>query len=151
MTGVRFSMDEASAEQIEQHLLACASAFRPPLGSRVSIPAYSAKLASKATRHEAWAGSDLVGLVAMYHGAADQNAAFITNVSVNPDFQRRGIALRLMGDAVRTASDVGMMSVDLEVDASSTPALELYAAIGFKERGESGNTTRMRLDLRKTP
>ncbi len=151
MTGLRFSMDEASVEQIEQHLLACASAFRPPLGSRVPIPAYSAKLASKATRHEAWAGSDLVGLVAIYHGGADQTAAFITNVSVHHDFQRRGIARRLMADAVRIASDVGMVSMDLEVELSSIPALELYTTIGFKRCGESGNTRRMRLDLRTTP
>jgi ribosomal protein S18 acetylase RimI-like enzyme len=151
VTSLRFSIDEAATKQIELHLLACASAFRPPLDSRVSIPAYSAKLASRATRHEAWAGSALVGLVATYHGDANQTAAFITNVSVHPDFQRRGIARRLIADAVRTASDVGMVSVDLEVDPSSTPALELYAAIGFKDCGEPGTTRRMRLDLRTTP
>lgn len=150
MTGLRFSIDEASVKQIEQHLLACASGFRPSLVSRVSIPQYSAKLASRAVCYEAWCDLVLVGLIAIYMGRADRSVAFITNASVHPDFQRRGIARRLLADALQGALDAGMKTVELEVDSSSIPALELYAKAGFEECAMEGATRRLRLNLRMT-
>lgn len=60
----------------------------------------------------------------------------ILNVAVDPDHRRKGYGLVLVDGAIREARVHGAAVVDLEVRASNTAALKLYATLGFDQVGE---------------
>ncbi|HJU57761.1 MAG TPA: ribosomal protein S18-alanine N-acetyltransferase [Actinomycetota bacterium] len=61
--------------------------------------------------------------------------AHITNVAVDPDFQRRRIATRLLYDLVRAAAEMEAHAVSLEVRVTNWGAQRLYGTFGFRPVG----------------
>lgn len=59
----------------------------------------------------------------------------VTNVSVHPDHQRRGIAARMMLVTLREGVARGLRSATLEVRVGNVAARELYARFGFAPGG----------------
>lgn len=139
----------ASAPAIATHLRRCDDDFIPPLSDRVDIDEYSRKIAGRAMRFEAWSNDSLVGLVAAYFDA-DRQTAYITTVSVDPEYRKRGIASRLLGQCVAYAQERGHSGVLLEVDSENGPAMDLYEEMGFTVADVNQRTTSMRRDLRPT-
>lgn len=131
---------------VQAHLLACASHFTPPLGRRVAIPDYAAKLATSAERFEAWEGSTLIGLVAVYCNDPARVRAFVTSVSVLPERMRAGLGRRLLEAAVAHVRGLGFAHLALSVDRSAA-ALDLYRRLGFVADGAAGETLQLSLDL----
>ncbi|MBI5059038.1 ribosomal protein S18-alanine N-acetyltransferase [candidate division KSB1 bacterium] len=58
---------------------------------------------------------------------------YIFNVGVAPDWQRQGIAAKLIGDLIAEAEAAGMREMLLEVRVSNEPALHLYRKYGFTQ------------------
>jgi ribosomal protein S18 acetylase RimI-like enzyme len=143
---VQHRMNTATAQQVEAHLLACDAAFIPPLRRRVDVPVYAAKIAGRAQCFEAWSGDTLVGLVAAY---LDPEAAraFVTNVSVLPEWTGRGVASALLRQCVAHARNATMGEVALEVDPRNAAAVALYERIGFRPAGGAGPPLAMTLQL----
>jgi len=56
----------------------------------------------------------------------------ITNIGVDPSFQRRGLASRLMAELETIALDRGCTHAYLEVRTDNYPAIELYLKLGYK-------------------
>jgi ribosomal protein S18 acetylase RimI-like enzyme len=128
---IEFLLNKASTEQITEHLLRCDTDFVPPLSGRVEINDYAQKIASKATRFEAWSGGTLVGLVAAYCNNQEKRIAYITSVSVLKAWTGKGIAARLMSRCVEHAKALGMRQVSLEVASDNTSAIRLYEKSGY--------------------
>lgn len=147
MTGPKLRIDTASAPEVLAHLERCSAGFSPPLAERVGLVDYAARLTASATRFEAWDGAALIGLVAVYCNAPDLKRAFVSNVSVDPPHQRKGISRLLMQTAAGHARELGFAEMSLEVDAGATSALALYRTLGFTKVGEVGRTLTMHLDL----
>ena len=63
----------------------------------------------------------------------DGDAATVHLLCVNPRMQRRGIASRTMGAAIRKARDMGKKAVRLDTLACNLPARRLCASLGFTE------------------
>lgn len=61
--------------------------------------------------------------------------AHITTLAVDPAFQRRGIARRLLAALCRDAVGRGATALTLEVRASNGPAQALYRSFGFAAAG----------------
>jgi ribosomal-protein-alanine N-acetyltransferase len=59
----------------------------------------------------------------------------VLNVSTHPDWRRRGLAHRLMDQAIRTGTDRNARLVTLEVRRSNLAAQALYASMGFQQVG----------------
>lgn len=148
MTRPRYDRNQSRPEDIREHLFACDAAFVPPLGSRVSIPDYAAKLAAQAERFEAWAGPDLIGLVAVYCNALGRGDAFVTNVSIIPDQTRRGIGRRLLLEALAHTRGLAFDRLVLSVDRRAS-ALGLYRSFGFRGEAMEGETLRLVLELQE--
>lgn len=127
--------------QIARLLRACDARFVPPLSRRVDIDAYADKLAVHARLVEAWEEERLAGLVALYCDDHATRTAFITNVSVDVDHARRGIAGRLLLQAMAIAHTAGMRRIALEVDAGNTVAIALYRKHGFTPCAHTNGTT----------
>ena len=130
-TLVKYSLNGASAELIADHLLCCDTDFIPPLSGRVEINDYAQKIVNKATRFEAWSGSALVGLVAVYCSDQQKHVAFITSVSVLRAWTGSGIATQLLGQCIDHARVLGMQQIRLEVSGDNAHAIRVYKKSGF--------------------
>jgi len=76
----------------------------------------------------------LVGNVSIYPAnlpATAPTAWIIANVAVHPDYQRRGIARRLMYAAMALIRQKGSQQAILQVDVDNTAAIPLYDSLGF--------------------
>ena len=137
----------AEAEQISAHLKRCDHAFVPVLSARVDIEAYAAKIAAKASRLEAWDHGRLAGLAAYYVDELRQ-VSFLSNLSVDPTWQRRGLAGALLAESIRRTRDLGLVNFELEVCAANHAAMALYVRHGFRQRSFASGVARMYLPLR---
>jgi ribosomal-protein-alanine N-acetyltransferase len=61
--------------------------------------------------------------------------AHVTNIAVDPDWQRRGIATELLLELCWKARERGCQGMSLEVRVSNTAAQALYARFGFAPAG----------------
>lgn len=143
----RFTWNQAAIADVRDHLLACEAGFTPPLATRVVIDDYAAKLIAQAERCEAWAGPDLIGLVAVYCNAPDRLEAFVTSVSVVPGWTRRGLGRRLLEAAIARVRCLGFHRLALSVHRGAG-ALRLYEALGFAIAAETEETLHLVLPLR---
>lgn len=128
---MEYHVNKASIAEIACHLSACDADFVPPLNRRVEIHGYAQKLASKATRFEAWSGGVLVGLVAMYCNDQEKRVAYITSVSILKSWTGKGIGARLMNQCIEHAKASGMRQISLEVAEANASAIKLYEKSGF--------------------
>ena len=144
---IRWRRDAASAEQVADLLRRCDAGFVPPLSTRVELTAYAHKLVAHARRLEAWCGAGPVALLAMYCNDMAGRTAFITSMSVAPEYTRRGIASMLVGMAATDARAAGMQRIALEVDKENGPARQLYHKHGFRPTTSDGRTIRMSMEL----
>jgi ribosomal protein S18 acetylase RimI-like enzyme len=130
-TAVEYLSNKASEAEIAEHLSRCDADFVPPLSGRFEIKDYAEKIASKATRFEAWSGVTLAGFVAFYCNDQEKHIAYITSVSVLRNWTGKGIAYRLMKQCIEHAKALGMRQISLEVASGNTSAIKLYEKIGF--------------------
>lgn len=77
-------------------------------------------------------GGVVVGYVGMHH-VVDEG--YITNVAVNPDYRRCGIARALMDSLLDYGKANGLCSVTLEVRESNEAARALYRGLRFEDVG----------------
>jgi ribosomal-protein-alanine N-acetyltransferase len=80
--------------------------------------------------HRALAGKKLAGFI-LSRIAADE--AEILSVAVDPSFQGRGLARRLLNMHLGRLAGRGVRTVFLEVGEANDPAARLYARAGFHE------------------
>jgi len=59
----------------------------------------------------------------------------VMNVAVDPDYQRRGIATRLLERLFEQTADDHRRGYTLEVRVSNHDAIRLYEKLGFERRG----------------
>lgn len=59
----------------------------------------------------------------------------IANLAVHPDYRRKGLAKRLLRDALQRAAETGFLRSTLEVRASNLVAQALYHSVGFEPIG----------------
>ena len=128
---VEFGLNRASEREIADLLRICDADFIPPLSQRVQIDHYARKIAGQAVRFEAWAGGELVGLVAAYCNDREKRLAYITSVSVRREWTGKGIAGQLMTRCIEHAQAAGMRQVSLEVAPGNASAVRLYERCGF--------------------
>jgi ribosomal protein S18 acetylase RimI-like enzyme len=148
---VAYALNRATNSEIAAHLRACDRVFVPPLSERVVIDDYASKITQRATRFEAWAGEELAGLAAAYCDDPGLGVAFVTNVSVLPEWQGRGVAVQLLDICRSHIGAMGFPRIDLEVAMENHAALALYHRCGFDVHERTGSTIRMTLDLERMP
>jgi ribosomal protein S18 acetylase RimI-like enzyme len=148
MSPVSYSMNRAGVEEIDRHLRRCDAQFLPALSGRVEIGSYAGKISAHAVRFEAWAGDELIGLVAAYCNDAQRRFCHITNVSVFSEYTGEGIASRLLHDCIEYAKVEGLGRIGLEVTAEHQAAVRLYEKCGFSASGTQGPFLKMERDAR---
>lgn len=130
MTEILFRKNSVVAENVTTHLNRCDKTFIQHLTAKIDITSYSAKIVRHAQCFEAWHEMTLVGLVAAYFDSETGNG-FITNVSVIPEFQKRGLGRQLLTRCIDELQQTGAIRIRLEVDKDNHTAQRLYSKYGF--------------------
>lgn len=99
-----------------------------------SLSLFVSELALRSTRvyYVARVEGGVVGYCGLMLAGDD---AHVTTLAVDPDWYRRGIATRLLLNAVRVATQRGARHLTLEVRVSNHPAQALYRRFGFHPAG----------------
>lgn len=109
--------------------------FSPHLSNKVNLHEYVLKIQNNA---ELIVDNECVlrGLIVLYCNDYIQKRAYISLVGVRRDFRGRGIARKMMMNAIEIAKDKGMEIIGIH--SNNQAALNLYKNIGFvtKEFGE---------------
>lgn len=142
-----YSVNKSESSDIANHLHKVSTLFKVPLCDRVDIDSYSGKLLKYAVRFEAWSGNDLVGLVACYLNT-EKKEAFISDVSVESGFQKRGIAKKLLEQCIGSRELEKCDCIRLMVFSDDNAAISLYEKSGFVIEGSDNGQYEM--VLRKT-
>jgi len=74
-----------------------------------------------------WRGFDIENLITSLH-----SFAYVSDIAVLPEYQKRGIAKRLMAAAERFAKSLGVTHCKVGVLARNTAAAKLYESSGFR-------------------
>jgi ribosomal protein S18 acetylase RimI-like enzyme len=143
---IQFSVTKADFRDIHTHLSLCKDTFVSPLGDRVDLDAYVSKIFCNADRLEAWDKSALIGLVAFYCGNAHGETAFVTSVSVLPEYQGSGIAVTLFDNCLSFVRKSGLLAIELEVMCHDVRAIRFYEKFGFNLIKHHGEKNRMRIE-----
>jgi ribosomal protein S18 acetylase RimI-like enzyme len=122
---------KANVKDIQQHLERCSDNFVPTLDSYVNIYEYSEKIVSNAETFEVWHEERLVALVAIYLNDPTRQNAYITNVSVENNFQGKGLAKTLLDSAIKKATLLNFKAICLRVKSNNEKAFRLYILMGF--------------------
>jgi len=112
-------------KHIQQHLIICSNTFIPSLDSYVNIDNYSKKIFEQATLFTKFDNNKLIGLVAAYDNPTEK-FGWITNVSVDPDYSRKGIASELLNECNKYFENKKYFSIFLEVISDNEKAIKLY-------------------------
>ena len=128
---VHYKIKDASQKDLFEHFKKCNGQFLERLNQRVNLLSYCKKLHKNAVTFEAWNDSKLVGVVSVYLNNKESAIGFISNVSVVPAFERRGIASRLINMAIERARKLEFLELCLDVHSGNATALSFYRKHGF--------------------
>ena len=141
-----YRVNSASHEDIKRHLQACE--FIPKITDYVEdIDLYIDKMTRFATRIECWDGDILTGLNAFYCNNFETKEAFITNVSVLPDYGGRGIATELISKSADYCNKKGFKKISLEVFSVNNKAIGFYKHLGFITVSDDKNKLKMTFNI----
>ncbi|MGO9206962.1 MAG: ribosomal protein S18-alanine N-acetyltransferase [Candidatus Limnocylindrales bacterium] len=120
------------------HLKAVISIERRIFPSPWSIGLYMSEISQPATRayYVACVGSEVVGYAGMMVVVGE---AHVTNIGVAPEWQRHGVARRLLLQLAREARHRSGQHLTLEVRVSNVGAQALYHEFGFVPAGVRKN------------
>ena len=76
----------------------------------------------------AWDGEEMAGYIGFL--IVDEEA-HMTTIATAPAYQRNGVAISMIVDALRTLRSGGVKHISLEVAANNKPAQTLYRRFGF--------------------
>ena len=76
----------------------------------------------------AWDGEEMAGYIGFL---IVDDEAHMTTIATAPAYQRNGIAITMIVDALRTLRAAGVKHISLEVAANNKPAQSLYRRFGF--------------------
>jgi ribosomal protein S18 acetylase RimI-like enzyme len=148
MNNINYQINTSTLEDIKKHLYSCSNSFVPPLESYVDISKYSQKIFGFGIRFEAYNNNILIGLIALYVDKQEKTS-FITNVSVDPNFQKNKIAENLLSSCVGYLKENCYLEVTLHVNKNNTKAINFYKKHNFKEKGSLKNNLLMELEIQR--
>lgn len=146
---VIYRTQTANIQNVSKHLKRCDRTFSPALSSRLDINDYAKKIIEKAQTFEAWTNDELIGLIATYCNSSDRVTAFITSVSVLPEWHGKGVATQLLTNCILSMQTLGFGYIELEVGAKNKTAIALYSKHGFTITEHNADVHKMTSNLTK--
>ena len=119
--------------QIEAFLKATDQTFPVPLSQKQDLSAYAQKLYEKATLCAAYAGEEIVSLVAGYTENLPDERAYIAIVATLPKARGNGLASQLIKELIGICRKKNIKAVHLYAVPDNIPAMNMYYALGFQD------------------
>jgi ribosomal protein S18 acetylase RimI-like enzyme len=135
-------------KHIQRHLTTCSDTFVPSLDSYVNIDDYSKKIFEQAVLFTKFDDDKLVGLVAAYDNPTEK-FGWITNVSVDPNYSKKGIASELLNRCYKYFETKKYFNIFLEVFSDNEKAIKLYTKQGFTNHKIKNNKMILKQQLTK--
>ena len=148
MNNIIYKINTSTLEDIKKHLHCCNDSFIPPLNSYADISKYSQKIFNFGIRFEAYNNDNLIGLIVLYVDNQEKTS-FITNVSVDPNFQGNKVAETLLLSCVGYLKENNYLEVTLHVNKNNIKAINFYKKHSFKEKGKLKNNLIMELKTQR--
>ena len=145
----RFDELGVDPAQMVLHLKVFGDLLPRPLSNRTDLDAYAKKIMQKAEVYFAVVdGHKVAGMMALYANDTVSHNAYLTLMSILPQFQGKGLGRIMVRRAIAVARKKDMASMSLEVDQENLKAQSLYKSLGFilLERSGVSWTMRARLD-----
>lgn len=111
--------------------------FNPYLTAKVNLREFVDKITDKAVLiYQRDNNSRLVGLVVLYCNNEKERISYISLVGVHKDYRRKGIAKKLLIEAISYAQKMNFLV--LGIHSNNPAAINLYSSLGFRfeEKGE---------------
>jgi len=144
-SGFIIKHNQSTVEDILNHFKQCDGDFVSELSSRVSLDEYASKLTEKSERFEIWDDKKLVGFVAVY---LNGDNAYITNVSVDSNYQRQGFGTSLVKRAISVTQVHGKKQIALEVHKDNNLAITMYQKMGLEMMADQAEFVKMKRNLK---
>jgi len=135
-------------KHVQQHLATCSSTFIPSLNSYVNIDEYSKKIFEHAILFSKFNNDKLVGLVAAYDNST-KKFGWITNVSVDPEYSGKGIAIELLNKCHKYFENKRYFHIFLEVFLDNKKAINLYLKQGFVKHKIKENKMILKQEIKR--
>lgn len=142
---MEITQNKSNEENIFKHLKKCSNQFIPSLDTYVNIKSYSKKLYEQANRFEIFDDNNLKGLIAVY---INNNKGFITNVSIEEEYQGKNLAKTLLDNCLEFLILNNCKIVSLNVNIDNLKAINFYLKNGFKKNKQENNILIMEKNLR---
>lgn len=144
---ITYKIDNSSFDDIFLHLKKVDNSFRPKLSTILNLEQYAKKILQLSVKFESWDDNNLIGLIAMYNNFDQIPFSYITNVSVFEFYSGRGIASRLLDNAIQYAKMKRICRIDLHVNKFNLKAINFYKKNLFEIKTEFENKILMSLTL----
>lgn len=119
--------------------------FVPTLSSQTNLPDYAKKISEHAELLWVICDDEIIGMCAFYVNCLPK--AYLTSISVLPDFQGKGVAGSLLRQTIGICRQYGFVYLYLEVFKHNTRAYTIYQQTGFNTIKDSGEKWVMRYKL----
>lgn len=125
-------------------LAACIDAAYAQYAASVpDLPPVSADCAGEIAKHQVWVAESDAEIVGGLVLIAEEGFMRLANVAVRPDRRGGGLGRALMALAERAALDQGYRELRLTTHIDMPENVRLYAHLGWREDGRSGNKVSM--------
>ena len=113
-----------------------------PLSKRVDVSAYTKKLLERGSLYVVLSDNgDPAGIMGFYANDQETKSAFLSILSLLPEFHRMGTGRKLMEILVSECKKAGMNEIFLKVSRENSDAIAYYEAMGF--RTTSSNSVKL--------
>lgn len=121
--------DEVLSEQLLFFLKKIDNDFYPSLSSKVNLHDYVEKIIDKAELILDFDDDKIKGMVVLYCNDYVNRKAYIPLVGVCPEYRNRGVAKKLMSDAIQIVKDRDFILIGIH--SNNPVAILLYESLGF--------------------
>lgn len=133
---ISYQLNKVKLEELYTYLSRRDQEFTPSLSSRMDVYAFAKKIYSFAHIYSAHL-DQILGVCAVYANDFDTKEAYITNMSIHPDYYGSGLAEKLMNFSLDNLRDLEFRSIKLEVAKNNQRAIEFYHKMNFTVTKES--------------
>ncbi|KKG09285.1 N-acetyltransferase [Methanosarcina sp. 2.H.A.1B.4] len=140
---IELDKSEFSSKKVENYFNEMCNYFIPPLNQMVDINKYSDKLVHNADCFFIQNHRKNIGFLAIYTNDYSRKIAFISSVSIVPEYQGIGISQKLIDFSIEHARKKGMKYIKLEVNENNIKAIKLYKKNRFSVKSNDNSSLLM--------
>ena len=128
-----FSINKSNENDLVNYINKCQNLFSPALNEIIDLNEFTNKILYKCDKFECWSNNVLIALVSAYINDKNSHVAFINHVCVLKDFEKKGIAKKLLHNCFIECQKRNFLEIQLNVMENNYKAISLYQNLGFEK------------------